>query len=107
MNERILCAAIWYQELTSSRETSAEFYLPRNIYYGVVFCGHRHSQCIHTKCALTGLRDAESGAHEQGFLTSENRFVGREEALEIALREGQILNPSAIRGKHLYSEDLY
>jgi hypothetical protein len=33
------------------------------------------------------LRDAESGENEQGFLTSKNRFVRREEALIIALRE--------------------
>lgn len=79
--------------------------------------GHRHGQCIYTKCALTGLSDAKSGENEQGFLTSKNRFVSREEALEIALRENQVIDLSQgenqvidlsqVRGNRLFSEDLY
>lgn len=39
----------------------------------------------------------------QGFLTTQNRFVDRKEAAEIAYSSGQIASPKA----ELYSEDLY
>lgn len=107
MNERIICAAIWYKELELKKEFPTEVYLPKNLDRGIVFSGHRHGQCLYTKCAITGLRDCESGENEQGFLTSKNRFVSRQEALEIALRENQVIDLSQIRGDRLFSEDLY
>lgn len=107
MTERIICAAVWYKDLELKYNMPNEVYLPKNLDKGIVFCGHRHGQCIYTKCAITGLRDAESGENEQGFLTSFNRFVSREEALEIALKTNQVLNIKEIRGNKLYSEDLY
>jgi hypothetical protein len=108
MSERIICAAVWYKELECKYPNMPkESYLPKNIDRGIVFSGHRHGQCIYTKCAMTGLRDAESGQHEQGFLTSKNRFVSREEALQIALKENQVIDLNEIRGNKLYSEDLY
>lgn len=107
MEERIICAAVWYKELQLKKDMPIETYLPKNLDRGIVFSGHRHGQCIYTKCAITGLRDAESGDNEQGFLTSKNRFVSREEALEIALRENQVIDHSQIRGNRLFSEDLY
>ena len=65
-----------------------------------------------TMSSLTGLRTCEIGADcagesEQGFLTSLNRFVGREEGLEIAMRENQVKDLREIRGNRLFSEDLY
>lgn len=39
----------------------------------------------------------------QGFLTTKNRFVTREEAAEIAYSAGQISSPK----EELYSEDIY
>lgn len=39
----------------------------------------------------------------QGFLTTQNRFVDREEAAKIAYSAGQIASPKT----KLYSEDLY
>ena len=105
--ERIICAAVWYKELKLKKDMPIESYLPKNIDHGIVFSGHRHGQCIYSKCAITGLRDCESGENEQGFLTSKNRFVSREEALLIALRENQVINISEIRGNRLFSEDLY
>lgn len=107
MEEKIICAAVWYKELELKKEVPIESYLPKNIDKGIVFSGHRHGQCIYSKCAITGLRDAESGENEQGFLTSKNRFVSREEALEIALKQNQVIDHSQIRGNKLYSEDLY
>lgn len=108
MNEKIICAAVWYKELQCNYPNiPTDVYLPKNIDKGVVFSGHRHAQCIYTKCAITGLKDSESGDNEQGFLTSKNRFVSREEALEIALKENQVLDLKEIFGNRLFSEDLY
>ena len=105
--EYILCAAVWYKELENIREgLPLTSFLPKNCDRGIVFCGHRHGQCIYTKCAVTGLRDAESGENEQGFLTNLNRFVDREEAWKIAEKANQIICQSGGYGT-LYSEDLY
>lgn len=106
-NEKITCAAVWYKEIKLKKEVPIDAYLPKNIDRGIVFIGHRHGQCIYSKYAITGLRDAESGENEQGFLTSKNRFVGRVEALQIALKENQVLDLKEIRGNKLHSEDLY
>ena len=102
---KILCAAIWYKELPLLKP---EVLVPRgfgpyNITYGIVFCGWRHPNCIYQKVALTGLRDAESGENVQGFLTSDNRFVDREEGALIAFESGQTKE----KKKLLFSEDLY
>jgi len=104
--ERILCAAIWYKEIPLKIEISGV--LPKNCDRGIVVLGHRHPQCIWSVLSLTGLRtctfaEDATGEHEQGFLTNFNRFVGREEAAEIAAFAGQIKE----RVKTLYSEDLY
>ena len=90
VKERCLCAAIM---------------LPN----GVVVEGRRHSDC------LISMR--ESGVHRldiinstQGFMTSEGRFVNRQQAMEIQKVSGL---PSAFskdgsyRGTDLFSEDLY
>jgi hypothetical protein len=105
--EYILCAAIWYKEIISKKEIPFNHTNPKNCPTGLVFSGHRHGQCIYTKCAITGLRDCESGENEQGFLTSKNRFVSREEALIIALQQNQVLDIHDVRGDRLHSEDLY
>lgn len=105
LEEKIICAAVWYKELEVKKEIANA--LPVNCKTGVVFCGFRHSNCIFTKCAITGLRDAESGTNVQGFLTNKNKFVDRSEALEIAILADQILDYDQIRGNKLFSEDLY
>jgi hypothetical protein len=107
MEEKIVCSAVWYKELELKKDMPTYTYLPKNLDKGIVFCGFRHGQCIYSKYAITGLRDAESGENEQGFLTSKNRFVSREEGLEIALKQNQFIDLKEIRGNQLYSEDLY
>jgi len=104
--ERILCAAIWYEELSgiTDRITNPLF-LPKNLNKGLVFCGYRHQQCIYFKSTMTNKRDSQCGKHTQGFLTSKNRFVDRVEAAEIALKAKQIIKIK--HGDRLYSEDLY
>ena len=107
MEEKILCAAVWYKEIELKKDMPIVTYLHKNLDKGIVFCGLRHGQCIYSKCAITGLRDAESGENEQGFLTSKNRFVSREEGLQIALKQNQVIDLKEIRGDILFSEDLY
>lgn len=105
--EYILCSAVWYKEIKNIREgLPVSSFLPKNLTQGVVFAGYRHGQCIYTKCAVTGLRDAETGDNEQGFLTSLNRFVDREEAWVIAENANQIIREVSGRGT-LYSENLW
>jgi len=104
--EYILCAAIWCKEITLKKEIPQV--LPKNCDKGIVVLGHRHGQCIWTIGCLTGLRCVSNapdgvGENEQGFLTSQNRFVDREEAGEIAFFAGQTKKLKKI----LYSEDLY
>lgn len=107
MNEKILCAAIWYKDvpLKKSEILRIQGFSPNNIDVGIVVCGWRHPNCLAQIVALTGLRSvtSEIGEYVQGFLTSKNRFVDRKEAAEIAFKEKQINNPV----KELYSEDLY
>lgn len=43
--------------------------------------------------------------NQQGFLTNEGQWLGREEALTVAHRAGQLLKPTEHR--ELFSEDLW
>jgi len=108
MKEYILCAAIWYKDIKLVMEIPAV--RPKNIDRGIVVLGHRHGQVIWTVASLTGKRTVEVaddgvGEHEQGFLTNTNRFVGREEAMKIAVLADQLTG--ATYGDFLYSENLY
>jgi len=94
--ERVLCAAIYvddgvayYKRTHSAPDT------------GLVF-GHRtHVDCLTLVNAL--YKGKRRGV--QGFITSTGRFVDREEAGRIAVEAGQV-KASALRGGHLFSEDL-
>src|SRR5665647_77069 len=87
MKEFIICAAI------------------RNESTGKIYYGHRHNHCLQ---ACEGELSWTLNRQEickikrtQGFITNENRFVGREEALVIALANNQVLDKSQIRGDQL------
>jgi hypothetical protein len=93
MQEKIICAAIQVVDT------------------GKVFYGHRHNHC---RDAMNGELSWTMNRQEmytvksiQGFVTTEGRFVGREEALVIALANNQVLDKKEIRGDRLHSEDLY
>lgn len=102
MEERILVAAIHFDD------GKKYAYQPKNIESGVVFCGHRHA-CIFQQIGGSVGERQNLGIFEkeQGFLTNLNRFVGREEALLIALKQNQVLDLKEVRGDRLFSEDLY
>lgn len=108
MTETILCAAIWYKELPLVKPEllKPRGFAPYNVDKGIVFCGWRHPNCLYQKCAITGLRDSESGEHVQGFLTNLNRFVDRAEGYQIAKAANQ-LNDRPHTENYLFSEDLY
>ena len=62
-------------------------------YNGIIICGHRHEDCYEI---LQGLRPDISEVElpdrtKQGFLTSVNRYVNREEAWIIAKASNQIV----------------
>lgn len=92
--ERILCAAIWYQDGIARSQQPVQT--------GWVACGLRH-------CNIqTQPRPERVIPHESGFLTNHGRFVRRKAALRIARAAGQLEG----REKHhpldqLMSEDLY
>jgi hypothetical protein len=91
--EKILCSAIMYNE--------------------TVIPGRRHSDCYEVLRALTGIwkNDPRLPGHDQqGFLTSEGRYVNRREAWAIAEAAGQILYGSDASDEEdniLISENLY
>lgn len=65
--EYILCVAIWYKELPRLFEKIPDTHLlPININEGIVFCGHRHLQCLYTMIALTGKKQSQAGKETQG-----------------------------------------
>lgn len=108
MNERIICAANWYKDFPLVIDDMPKgFIRPINCDKGIVFAGHRHHNCLYQMVAISGKMQHEAGEEVQGFLTSKNRFVDRKEALQIALLENQVLDLNDIRGKQLFSEDLY
>ena len=99
--ERVLCAALHIDDGKPRVHQPTET--------GIVFCGHRHNSIFsHPSYEDDGTTRVE-GRRYQGFLTSKNRFIGREEARAIALDMGQAGGPLVTTEKpdELYSEDLY
>ena len=94
----ILCAAIHFNHGEVWKHQ------PKNIQNGFVICGHRHHNCFSILFGMFGESWMEKKKFAiQGFLTSDNRFVSRQEAAKIAFENGQIKNEVEL----LFSEDLY
>lgn len=118
--ERILCAAIWYDIEPDEYFSAIRYEYKGKI--GLVISGHRHGHCMYIFSTIIGhlrpdLKFVGEGDnteyfkitghhHNQGFLTSHNRFVDRTEAWSIAERENQIVRKLGSDGC-LYSENLY
>lgn len=98
---RIICAAIHIDD--SQKHISQ----PKNIESGFVICGLRHFNCFHLCTAVNvDIRKFnQQGKVIQGFLTSDNLFVDRKVAAQIALEAKQISEEDKI--DVLFSEDLY
>ena len=65
--------------------------------------GRRHSDCYSTLTILGYKLDANY-TDVQGFITSDNLFVDRNEAFKISVKSGQVKDRE---NKFLISEDLY
>lgn len=87
---------------------------------GKVWRGHRHGHCMEVmrqelSWTMTGeqMMKAEGMFSEQGFVTSKNRYVGREEALALHKAAGipshaeTVKEGDGYRGSIMFSEDLY
>lgn len=101
--ERIICAAIYYNKWEMKHP-------PKNIETGIVFPGYRHSNCFGLFSCFYAIKDVDHLLMSQWFITSENRYVEREEWLQIALKSWQELNVDKDflkTQKILFSEDLY
>jgi hypothetical protein len=73
---------------------------------GIIARGHRHSDCYHVLIGM-GI-DTKKCDGEQGFITSKNRFVSREEGRILQDKAGiKSADREGYRGKTLFSEDLY
>jgi hypothetical protein len=73
---------------------------------GLIIRGHRHDDCLRNLKA----RRLDAEPIVQGFITSRNRFVGREEAMRLQKAAGakSMYSPDGeLRGDILFSEDLY
>lgn len=97
MDNYIICAAIWVQD------NVYHYWQPVNIEEGYVVAGRRHHNCFYMLYIFDKAAYFDKTKITQGFLTSDNRFVGREEAADIAYNVGQISEPV----DYLFSENLY
>lgn len=71
---------------------------------GVIIRGHRHGDCLQT---IHQMNKSISG-HVQGFVTSNNRFVSREEGRKLQEEAGiKSADKDGYRYDTLFSEDLY
>lgn len=91
MIEIIICAAIKLEDT------------------GKIYYGHRHNHCLQAMndnlSWYMNRQEISKLETIQGFITSNNRFVGRKEAMIIAKETNQIISNS--NSDKLYSEDLY
>jgi hypothetical protein len=75
--------------------------------YDRILRGHRHDDIIRNAAEM-GYKLKEIAVAEQGFITSKNRFVSREEGLQLQLKAGIKSKNLGIYDKEmLFSEDLY
>ena len=83
------------EEKTNKVIIQKEFILCAAIDYdGTIVCGHRHGDCYDVLKSLVVEIESDKipTRKNQGFLTSENRYVGREEAWVIAKENNQIVH---------------
>lgn len=97
--EEIICAAVWFDDGKKYEHQ------PINIELGFVVCGRRHHNCFMTASILRGedWKVSDYGKNVQGFITSEDRFLNRKDAAEVAYAAGQAFKKDGC----LFSEDLY
>jgi hypothetical protein len=93
----IICAAIWFKD---GKKYSHQ---PRNVESGFVAFGRRHYNCYLSMSPDGDFSKMNFSDNEQGFLTSDDRFLDRKESGLLAFEVGQIDKLTEC----LFSEDLY
>lgn len=96
--EYVMCAANYYDD---NKDHSFQ---PYNIDKGFVICGWRHP-CVGQSYLAANSEAKRWDNCEQGFLTTKNRFLNREDALVLVIETGQ--HNGKILGGVLTSEDLW
>ena len=94
----ILCAAIHFP---NGKKYSDQ---PLNIESGYVVAGRRHSNCYKT-LEIIGVNIGDCDRKDEGFITSDNRFLNRAEAALLAKERGQLLvnyTPEILISENLY-----
>jgi len=103
--EYILCAANHYDDGLKYDHQ------PRNIQQGFVITGRRHHNCILTFSVIAKLKDPEGMKKLpciQGFLTSKDRFLNRQDSYDLAITCGQLKGEAIKKVRTvLMSEDLW
>lgn len=85
MNEIVICSAIKTKN-------------------GLIIRGHRHADAIMTANRMK----LDLTEYQQGFITSNNRYVSREEGRILQDKAGiKSVDPEGYHGTTLFSEDLY
>ena len=76
---------------------------------GTIIRGHRHGNAIETALKMNvDIVQEFSKGHEQGFVTSFNRYVSRKEGYALQVMAGiESVAEGGYRGDNLFSEDLY
>jgi len=95
----ILCAAVYFPDGKKHRDQ------PSNVHSGFVVAGRRHSNCYGT-LEIMGINIGECDRGNEGFLTSDDRYVSRGSAAIIAKKRGQIILIN-YTPEELISENLY
>ena len=89
MKEVVICAAVRMKD-------------------GYIVRGHRHSDAIRTASGIPRYTDERPHGDDQGFVTSQNRYVTREQGRAMQnLARIPSVNSVGYKGNDLYSEDLY
>ena len=96
--EYVMCAAMYYDD------GKDHLFQPYNIDKGFIIGGWRHPCCGTAYMAVN--KDVKRWDDcIQGFLTTKNRFLNRQEAYELVIETGQLTKP--LIGGELTSEDLW
>lgn len=75
---------------------------------GYIVRGHRHNDAIRTAHEIPRYDNERPNRDDQGFVTSQNRYVNRKDAMEIQRRARIFsVDKGGYKGDELYSEDLY
>lgn len=100
MKPYILAAAIWYLDNYIKHENQ-----PLNIKYGIVLAGRRHNSCYSILKMINSNFNSDDVI--SGFITSNNLFLIRSDAAQMAWNAKQLLPHITECPTYLISEMLY